>query len=303
MALFVRQRLREIGTCRQQLVEERLITDVTRQRELELLGAALHQHREDLVMPELARNHVRGLVAAKRPDVDRTAGACVLHGEVLGRNPRANGRGISIQMSAHQLGGAECGGHEDVGGAAARHEVAGDILAVAYHPLRRCGLVVDVACVDNGTVLQQVSRDLDGGRKVQRGLSIAATRMHQLRIGGNKSVQPLEHPEPSRRVCVNRCAALDEEGCKRRLAAIEDAEAARPPIAAGVDVGSVSQQEIDHLPILPLHRRHQHRRAEGPAWRGIIQPRAQLRMLCQQLRGAWSVVGGNGAGERCEHRI
>ena len=78
----------------------------------------------------------------------------VTHREVLGIDPHPDRRRIGVEVLAHQIDVADRGSHENVSLAAARDEEAHDILPRAHEVLRRRGLVVDIARVDVGAVVE-----------------------------------------------------------------------------------------------------------------------------------------------------
>ena len=109
--------------------------------------------------------------------------------------------------------------------------MARDLCTVADHPLCGCAFVVHVARVDVGALLQQVIGYLDGAGEMQRSLSIATTCVDERRVRADQLAQRVEHPESRGGVRVHSRAATDQELCEFRVAAVEDAEAAGPPIA------------------------------------------------------------------------
>src|SRR6185369_15377660 len=94
--------------------------------------------------------------------------------------------------------------------------------------------------------------NLRSAREVERRLAVATAGVHDLRIGRDEGLQSVQHAESRCSVCVYSGAALDEECGELRIAAIEHAEAAGPPVAASVDVGAVVQQQVDHLAVLRI---------------------------------------------------
>src|SRR5579883_217714 len=135
---------------------------------------------------------MRRAMPAEGPDINRAAGARILFGEPLFGNAHADASGIAVEMMANETGIAECGGHQDIGVAAAGHKITGHILAViwivprladAEHVLSRGGFVIDVAGVDVGSLFEKELCDFAGGREVQRGLAIAAASVYDLGVG------------------------------------------------------------------------------------------------------------------------
>ena len=69
---------------------------------------------------------------------------------------------IRVQVPADQRQVADRGGHQDVGLAAARDEIARDVLMVTDQVLCGCRLVIDVARIDIGAAVEEQLRDGDG---------------------------------------------------------------------------------------------------------------------------------------------
>ena len=238
-------------------------------------------------MTELARDRVRGLVGAERPDVDAAAASRVLFGKERFGHPRANACRIGVKVPSDEREIPERGRHQDVGPAAASDEEPRDILAVADHPLRWTGFVIDVARVDVGAPIDEQFGDLDGRREMQRRLPVSAARMHEFRTLGQHPVERLAHAEAGGRMRVNPRTALEQERNERWLGAVEHAEAASPPVAARVDVRAGLQQHVDCRAILVVDRDHQRRLAERPSRHRRVERRSQIRVTRE--RGADSV--------------
>jgi hypothetical protein len=150
---------------------------------------------------------------------------------------------------------AERGAEQDVGGTAARDEIPRHVRPIADQILRRRGLVIDVARVDVGAVVEQERRHLDRRRAMQRSLPVSAARVdgggirrdHRLHV-----VQAIElrggrriEPRPARDQVVRQPV--------RGVRVVQHAEAAGPPVAALVDVGAGVEQGVDHRAIGAPH--------------------------------------------------
>src|SRR5947199_8696598 len=95
-------------------------------------------------------------------------------------------------------------------------------------------------------MVEQVFRDLDSGSEVEWRLPITAAGMDKLRIGGNQFLELFEHAQSRCRMHSDDGAALDGICGQFRLSAIEQPEAAGPPLAAGIDVRAGIEQYIEH---------------------------------------------------------
>ena len=120
--------------------------------------------------------------------------------------------GFGVEMSASEVQVAERRRHEKVGLAAAGDQVSGHVEAVVQHVLGRCRLVVQVACVDLGAVVEQVLGDLDCGGEMKRRLAIAAAGMDELGVSLNQLTKSVEQAQPRRGVNVHDRSALDRIG-------------------------------------------------------------------------------------------
>ncbi len=72
--------------------------------------------------------------------------------------------------------------------------------------------MVQVACIEVSSVVEQVSGNLDGGREVKRRLAIAAAGVDKLWVSLYQLTKPVEQAEPSRGVSVHDGSALDRIG-------------------------------------------------------------------------------------------
>ena len=177
---------------------------------------------------------------------------------------------------------AQADGDEDVEPRAALDEQPRHVRRVADEVLRRRRLVIHVARVDVGAAVDQVLRDLDGARAVQRRLAVAAAGVDQRRIAIDELPQPIEHAEVRRGEDVDDRASRDE---RRRLlgraSRFQQPEPAGPPGALEVEVGAVREQHVEHRQVL---RRARDRPAVEMADRRV-HGGAHLRVLPRAARG------------------
>ncbi len=184
-------------------------------------------------------------------------------------------------------------GEQDVGAGAARHQHARHVLMVAHQVLRRRRLVIDVAGIDVGAVVDEQLGNLQGRGDVQGRLAIAAAGVDRIRIGRDQLADAVDHAQPRRGVDVDRRPTLDQEACER-LARVEHAEAPRPPVAARVDVGASAEQDVDHLAIAAVYGRQQRRGAELMIrHQRIVQDLAQAWKALEDLRDFGGAVGSH----------
>jgi hypothetical protein len=114
-------------------------------------------------------------------------------------------------------------------------------------------VVIDVAGVDLGPVRQQVIRDLDGLREVQRPLAITTLLVDDIRVRLDDLLQLVEPSETCRRVRGEDCAARDQVSRDIFRGRIQHAERTCLPIAAQVDVGAEVDEHIQHIAMLRRH--------------------------------------------------
>ena len=172
---------------------------------------------------------------------------------------------------------------------------------VAEHPLRGRRLVIDVDRVDVGAVREQVIGDLDRRREVQRRLAVAAPRMDHGRIGGDERVETIDQAEPRGGVRGHLRAALDQGAGDRRRRLVEDAEAARPPVRADVDVGARAQEQIHDLEMAAPGGREHRGAAERAVRQGAIERRRfQIGMIGEHGAGRRRIAGVNRRVQRVE---
>ncbi len=232
----------ELRARGQQRVDGPLVSGFARDGELELVRAAAHEQHGNLFVAEVARDGVRGLAAAQRPDVDVAPGARIPHGEVVWIHRRANRLGILVEESAHPIHVAVRRGEQDVGSRAAGDEVPRHVEMIVNEVLRRRRLVIDVERVGVGAGVEQQVGDLDARGNVERRLPIAGARAHDVRIGDDHGAERVEHPQLRRRVGVKARSALEQNGGERRVRVLQQSETAGPPGALGVDVRAVRNQ-------------------------------------------------------------
>jgi hypothetical protein len=97
--------------------------------------------------------------------------------------------------------------------------------------------MIDVLCIDFRSVVQEKFSNLDIGGDVERRLPVAAAHGHEVRVGRDQLLEPLEHAQAGRRVCVHHGAALDQQW-RQSAVVVEDAKSPRPPVAFHVDAGA-----------------------------------------------------------------
>ena len=70
--------------------------------------------------------------------------------------------GIGAQATVDERGVSKSHGHEDVDRGAAIDQQARHLGHIANEILGRCGLVIDVASLGIGAMIQQITRDING---------------------------------------------------------------------------------------------------------------------------------------------
>ena len=113
--------------------------------------------------------------------------------------------------------------------------------------MRGRGLVIDVAGVDVGAVIEQVRRDLDRRREMERGLAVAATGVDKLRVALDQLAESVHAGKARRGVDVDHGPALDRVVRQLGRNPVEQTKAAGPPAALGVKVGTGGDERVDHL--------------------------------------------------------
>src|SRR5438128_1303387 len=97
------------------------------------------------------------------------------------------------------------------------------------------GFVVDVFGLDFGAVVEEEFGDFDVAREVERMFAVAAPGRYERRIGGDERAELIDPAEAGGLMDANRRAAADRVFGEGVIDAIEEAEAAGPPLAFGVD--------------------------------------------------------------------
>ena len=85
---------------------------------------------------------------------------------------------------------------------------------------------------------------------------------------------------------VDHRAAFGQKLHHARVAIIQHAESAGPPLGSLADVGAGAQQYVDGRAIAPLHRREQGLLTEAVVGQRIVDFRSQFRMTLQELAHA-----------------
>jgi hypothetical protein len=202
-------------------------------------------------------------------------------------------------MAPHQRDVTERCSEQQVGLCAPRDEEPCDLRAITNEMLRRCGLVVVVARVDLGAVLEQKSRDLDRAREMQRPLAVAAFGMDEGCIACDQSRELRHHAEIGRRPDVDPGTAGNQRRRLVRADLFEHAEAALLPAGPGVEIGAVGQQEIEQREIGP---RDMHGLAlEGEHRR--VDHRDELGVRLQQLPHVIDIARFDGSPEQVGRRF
>ncbi len=203
-------------------------------------------------MAALARDIERRDMEAERPLIDMPA-VCrgIDHREPILIDPHGNCAWVGVEMAPHQREVTERRSKQQVGSRALRDEEPGDLGAIADKVLRRGRVVVIVARVDLGAVIEQKSRDLDRACEMQRPLAVAAFGMDEGRIVGDQGRELRHHAEIRRREDIDPGAAGNQRRGLVRAHLFQDAEAALFPAGPGIEIGTVGQQEIQQRKIGP----------------------------------------------------
>src|SRR5688572_9968424 len=82
---------------------------------------------------------------------------------------------------------------------------------------------------------------------MQRRLAIAAARVNESRIGGDKFAKFLHHAQTCGGVNIHYGPVLDGIRGQARLSIVQETEAAGPPAALGIDVRAGFEQHVEHL--------------------------------------------------------
>jgi hypothetical protein len=115
---------------------------------------SFHKQLEEVVVAELFGDVVRRHVPAERPLINGSTGLLIDHRRILVAYPHPNAVGIGVEMFADEIKIAKRRSHEDVRPAPALDQVARELLAVAYHVLRRRGFVIHVTGINVCAVVQ-----------------------------------------------------------------------------------------------------------------------------------------------------
>ena len=158
--------------------------------------------------------------------------------------------------------------------------------------------MIDVARVDRRAMVEQVAGDVDRRGEVERGLAVAAARVHQRRVGRQQCVEPVDHAVPGGGVDVDHRATFEQERHQRSIV-VEHAEAAGPPVAARVDVGAGLEQQVGHLAVVPVDGNQQRRGPEGLAGHRLVQAGREIRRTGEHPAGRIHLAGAN----RCRKRL
>src|SRR5260370_37459083 len=116
----------------QQCAEGALVAQFTCLREFYILRSALHEELQNVFMSEVACNHVRRSLWPEDRNIDGASAARILFRKILLRDTRPDALWVGIEVPAHQLQIAQSGSHEDVGPATGGHQMARDVLAIAW---------------------------------------------------------------------------------------------------------------------------------------------------------------------------
>ena len=142
---------------------------------------------------------------------------------------------------------AESGCKEDVGFGSAFNEEARDFGMFADEVLGGSGFVIDVFGVDFGAVIEKEFGDLEVAREMERMLAVASARGHERWICANEGAEVIHPTEAGGLMDTDDCATLNGVLGEIVVGVIEEAEAAGPPLAFGVDVGAVFEKEVEHF--------------------------------------------------------
>ena len=201
--------------------------------------------------------------------------------------------GGSVRVAAHQRQIAQRGGHQDVGAAAASHQIARDVLAVArimprlhhaQHVLRRRGFVQRVARIDVGAVFQQVLRDLHVEAKCSGVWPLAPRAPTAPGSAANSSRSFSSMPR--------RAAACASTAAPRsmRNAAISGEHSSRTPtppahqwLRALMSAPARSSTSMV-LPVAPLHGRKHRLHAGAVIGQRFVDLRFQLGVVFEHVR-------------------
>src|SRR4051812_6060849 len=113
--------------------------------------------------------------------------------------------------------------------------------------LRGSGFVVDVFGVEIGAVIEEEFGDFEVARAMKRMFAVAAAGRDERWICGDEGAELIHPTKTGGLMDANVRAATDGVFGEVVVGAIEEAEAAGPPLAFGVDVGAVFEKEVEHF--------------------------------------------------------
>jgi hypothetical protein len=120
-------------------------------------------------------------------------------------------------------------------GAAPGREESAPRPARRESPLRGCGLVVFVTCVDARATLEQQTCGRHVAGEMQRGARVAAFRVDERRIGVEHARQVIGEAKPRGRVNGQRGAPVNQRSRHSRID-LAGMETRRPPVADGLEI-------------------------------------------------------------------
>ena len=220
---------------------QRLITQFTRQRQLQRLRSPPHQEAEDLLVAEFARDLMRCLVGAQNPNVDRPPLRRSRFGNHSSETLIRIDAGSASRCRRTRLQIAQRGSHQQIRRAPALHQIPRDLLPLSSPSTAPASIRGRYrAC--------RYPRPAPAGIPQFPPMTRnAAASVHRHRARG-----PNQGPPPtnsfSRSSIPNRAAACASTRAPRSIRkfsrparVIQNAETAGPPVAARVDIGSRAQ--------------------------------------------------------------
>ena len=145
-------------------------------REFYLFRAVLHEESKNFLMAEVTCYLVRSSIRAQGWNIVGACTAWIVFGKILVRDTHTNAVRIGLDVPAHKVQIPKCGSQEDVRLAAARDEIACNVLPVTRivarlnhpdHVLSRGGFVHQVPGINIRSPLKQELGNLDKGSEVQ----------------------------------------------------------------------------------------------------------------------------------------
>jgi hypothetical protein len=167
------------------------------------------------------------------------------------------------------------------------------------HVLRGRGLVIDIAGVDIGSVIEEKRGDLGRSGEVERRLAIAPPGMHHRWVGGYEFAEAVQHAEAGGGVRVHGGAALNQVGLEAG-GVVENAETAGPPMAAGVNIGAVRKQDVDQVAVAHTQGLQQRGGSEGTVGQRVIEAGLQIGKFGEKTVGRGGIAGAHGIGQQSE---